>query len=52
LEKPHETVEAMPKKGGTRREIVQTLPGGVHDLLDDLVHQVADNHDCSTSSTS
>jgi hypothetical protein len=43
LEKLHETVEAMSKKGGTRREIVQTLPGGVQDLLDELVHQVADN---------
>jgi hypothetical protein len=43
LEKLHETVEAMSKKGGTRREIVQTLPGGVQDLLDELVHQVSDN---------
>ncbi len=43
LDKLQDAVEAMSAKGGTRREVIQTLPGGVGDLLDDLAQQVSDS---------
>ena len=43
LDKLHDAVETMARKGGARREVVQTLPGGVADLLDELAHHVSDS---------
>jgi hypothetical protein len=44
LEKLQASVTAAAKAGSVaRREVIQTLPGGVEDLLDEMTHQVSDN---------